>query len=167
MDAILDRRSIRKYKPEAVEPAQIEALLRAAMHAPSAHNRQLWHFIVCTDRQELAEFDRMHPYASMLKQAPVCIVVCADLSLESGESFYQQDCAAATENILICAQDMGLGACWMGVAPDKTRMEDFKSYLKLPAQVEVFSLIAVGWPDEKKKRAEDRYKPERVHHDKW
>jgi len=115
----------------------------------------------------LLDLSELHPYAKMLKEAPVCSVGCADKRLQAGPYYYLEDCAAATQNILLCAHELGLGTCWMGVTPVKERMEAIKEYFKLPEEIEVFSLIAVGWPNEQKERPNDRFKPERIHKNAW
>jgi nitroreductase len=167
VDAFLNRRSIRRYKADEVPQWMIDRLLQAAMYAPSAKNCQPWHFIVCDQRDILLNLSALHPYAAMLKEAPLCIVVCADLSLQAGPYYYLEDCAAATQNILLCAHELGLGSCWMGVSPVKERMDLLKAYFKLPPEIEVFSLIAVGWPNEEKKIPQDRYKKQRIHKNTW
>lgn len=167
MNVYLDRRSIRRYKSDEVPKDLIQQLLEVAMYAPSAKNRQPWHFIVCDQRSILLDLANLHPYGKMLKEAPLCIVVCADKNLQAGPYYYLEDCAAATQNILLYAHELGLGTCWMGVTPVKERMEVLKEYFKLPEEIEVFSLIAVGWPNEKKERPKDRFKKERIHKNTW
>ncbi|WP_300523852.1 nitroreductase family protein, partial [Aminiphilus sp.] len=121
-EVILKRRSIRNYTAEPVTEEQIRALLEAGMSAPSAGNQRPWHFVVITDRAIREEIPRLHPYASMVPRAPVVIAVCADPALERYPGYWPQDCAAATENILLSAEAQGLGAVWLGVHPDEDRM---------------------------------------------
>ncbi len=167
MNAIERRRSIRKYIPgREVEAPLVEKLLRAAMMAPSARNNQPWHFIVCDDRSVLDELHARHPYSGMLKTAPLCIVVLGDASLEAAPGFYMLDCAAATQNMLLMAAELGLGTCWMGVTPRQDRMEVLKDYFKLPEHISVFALVAVGWPDETIAPPE-RYNTDRIHTNRW
>ena len=104
IEAILSRRSVRKYTGVHVTDEQVKTLLEAAMAAPSAHNKQPWHFIIVKDRETLLEIPKFHPYSKMLEQASLAIVVCGDLDLEEGTGFWVQDCSAATENILIAAK---------------------------------------------------------------
>jgi nitroreductase len=166
MDAILKRRSIRKYTGEPVPENALKDLLEAAMAAPSAGNEQPWHFIVIKDRAILDQIPRVHPYSQMIKQAPVAILVCGDLNLAAHGEMWVQDCAAATENLLIAAQARGLGAVWLGVYPREERMDGLRKLLRIPENVVPFSLIPVGYPAERKPPA-SRYKESRVHYNRW
>lgn len=166
LNSIMHRRSIRKYKSGPVPPESIRTLLEAAMMAPSAHNRQPWHFVVCDDRAVTDALSAEHPYSGMLATAPVCIVVCGQLREGSPLGYWQQDCAAATENLLLAADSIGLGTCWMGVAPMPARMEPVRRILGLPEGVEPFNMIAVGYPDESRE-VESRYSEDKVHYNKW
>jgi nitroreductase len=163
INAIYDRRSIRKYKSDPLSDDQIRNLLEAAMMAPSAMNRQPWHFVVCTDRELIDKIRSTHPYASSLAEAPVCIVMCADAD---PIGYYQQDCGAATENLLLAANEMGLGTCWMGLAPRPERMDPIGELLGLPEGIVPFNLIAVGYPDEERP-IPARYTEQKVHYDRW
>jgi len=168
LEAILSRRSIRRYTDEAVGEEVVEQLLRAAAAAPSAHNEQPWHFVVIRDRAVLAEFPKVHPHSRLLLGAPVAIAVCADheLEVDRGVDYWVQDCAAATQNLLLAAHGLGLGACWIGIHPRAERQEVLKKLLGLPASVSCFGLVALGHPAETKGRGE-RYDAGRVHRERW
>ena len=166
MEAIISRRSIRKYTPDAVTEGEIHELLAAAMSAPSSSNGQPWHFVTITDRQTLDEIPKFHPYSNMIKEAPLAVVVCGDLQLEKGKGVWVQDCSAATENLLVAAHAMGLGAVWLGVHPIEERINGVRKLLGLPAHVVPLCIIVVGHPAEKKPPS-NRFNPERVHHIKW
>lgn len=166
MDAILSRRSIRKYTTKPVPDQLVKEVLEAAMSAPSAGNEQPWHFIVITDRQILDEIPKYHPYSHMVREAPVAILVCCDLQLDKHDGFWVQDCAAATENLLIAVQAQGLGGVWLGVYPREQRITGLRKLLAIPEHVIPFSLIPIGYPAEDKPRA-DRYNTARVHHNRW
>jgi len=162
LDMILSRRSIRAYTPEPVTEEQIEQLLRAAMSAPSANNEQPWQFVVIDDRALLDIIpDDVHPYSQMLKEAPLAILICGEPRRQHHAGFWEQDCAAATENLLLAAHALGLGAVWLGVHPREKRVEGLRRLLRLPDDLIPFALIAVGHPAEKKPPA-DRYDPARV-----
>ncbi len=166
MNAIFNRRSIRKYTKQVIPEETIEKLLRAGMAAPSAANEQPWHFIVIKDKDVLSAIPKFHPYAQMLREADCAIVVCGDLVLETNKNFWVQDCSAATENILIEATDLGLGSVWIGVHPDQDRVKPLVALLGLPQTVIPLCIIALGYPTEIKAPV-DRYNPARVHRDKW
>ena len=168
LEAILSRRSIRKYTDQTITDDLIEQLLKTAMVAPSAHNEQPWHFIIIKERRLLDEISEIHPYAKMLREAPLALAVCANHNLEKDQEadYWVLDCAAATENILIAANALGLGACWLGIHPRVPRKAALAKILKLPEHVSTFGLIALGHPAEKKSPA-DRYQTERIHHDHW
>lgn len=166
MDAILNRKSIRKYKDIKVSDEIVEELLKAAMAAPSAGNEQPWEFIVLRDKSIMKKITEIHPYSKMLLNTDVAIVVCGDEAKEVFKGYWVQDCSAATENILLAAEDNGLGAVWLGVYPLEDRVEAVKELLNLPASVIPLSIIPVGYPDEDKKPA-DRFNKARIHYDRW
>ena len=161
---ILARRSIRAYTDEALSEEQIATLLQAAMAAPSASNLKPWHFVVVTQRETLNALAERHPYAKMLYQAPACIVVCGDMGVS--DAFWVQDCSAATENILLAATGMGLGACWLGVHPRAPREAEIRQLLDLPKKVTPLCLISIGYPAEEKP-VRTQFDAGRVHRDRW
>lgn len=166
MDAILTRKSIRKYKDIKVSDEIVEDLLRAAMAAPSAGNEQPWEFIVLRDKEIMRKITEFHPYSRMLLNTDVAIVVCGDEAKEKFKGYWVQDCSAASENILLAAEDKGLGAVWLGVYPLEDRVSSLKEVLNLPESVIPLSIIPVGYPDEQKNPA-DRFNKERIHYDRW
>jgi nitroreductase len=166
MEAILTRRSIRKYTKEAVPQRLVESLLKAAMAAPSANNEQPWYFVVINDHNILDEIPKFHPYSSMLPHAPLAILVCADQQQDAGGLMWVQDCAAATQNILIAARALGLGAVWLGIYPREERYIVLREMLGMSENIIPFSLVSLGFPGETKRPAE-RYNPTRVRHNHW
>jgi nitroreductase len=166
LKAILSRRSIRKYTGSDIPGEYYEIILKAAMHAPSARNRQPWHFIVISDKKVLNTLANSSPSWKMLTQAARAIVVCGDTQSEDAESFLIQDCSAATQNILLAAHELGLGAVWLGVHPREDRVGEINETLHLPAHILPVSMISIGFPDEER-QSEDRYLTERVHFDRW
>jgi len=161
---ILARRSIRKYTPEPVKEKDIKTMLEAAMAAPSASNLKPWHFIVITNRRKLDSLMNAHPHAKMLAEAPLCIAVCGDTTVSG--SFWVQDCSAATENLLLAATALGLGAVWLGVYPREERVSGIRKVLKLPETVIPLNLISIGHPAEQKE-PRTQYDELRVHREKW
>lgn len=166
MNSILKRRSIRKYKDIKVSDEFVEDLLRAAMAAPSAGNEQPWEFVVLRDKEVMKRITEIHPYSKMLLNSDVAIVICGDEEKEVFKGYWVQDCSAATENILLAAQDMGLGAVWLGVYPIADRVGKIKELLGLPDNVIPLSIVPVGYPDEEKTPA-DRFDKTRIHLNRW
>lgn len=166
MEAILNRKSVRKFKNEKIRNEIVEDLLRAGMQAPSAGNEQPWVFVVLRDKKTMEKITHVHPYAKMLLEADVAIVVCGDVSREKFPGFWVQDCSAATENILVAAEDKGLGAVWLGVYPVEERVLGVQKLLGLPEDVIPLSIVPVGYPNEEKEAA-NRFDQSRIHYDKW
>jgi len=166
LEAIHSRRSIRKYTDQPVSEEQIRILLAAAMAAPSAGNQQPWQFVVVRDKTTLAEVARLHPYVSMAPKAAVGILVCGDTRAEKYAGYWVIDCSAAVQNLLLAAHGLGLGAVWTGIHPMQERVESFARLFGTPAGVIAHSFIPIGHPAEEKTR-EDRYRPERVHQERF
>jgi nitroreductase len=164
IDTIFSRRSIRRYTGEPVSEEDIRTILEAAMAAPSASNRKPWHFVVVSERETLTRLAEAHNYAKMLNEAPLCISVCGDQSVS--ESFWVQDCSAATENLLLAAAALGLGAVWCGVHPSQDRVKEISKILGIEAPVVPLNIIAIGHPAEEKE-PRTQYDEDRVHREKW
>jgi len=166
MESILSRRSIRKYTGDAVPEDVVEQVLKAAMSAPSAGNQQPWHFVVMRERAILDRIPGVHPHSLMIREAPVAVLVCADPTLETHKGYWVQDCAAATENMLIAVQALGYGAVWLGVYPREERVTGIRALLGIPEHVIPFALVPIGRPAEQKP-ASQRYTREKVHVGRW
>jgi nitroreductase len=164
IQTIFARRSVRRYTDEPVSEADIQTLLEAAMAAPSASNRKPWQFVVVTERQTLDGLAEAHPHGKMLFEAALCIAVCGDLS--TFERFWVQDCSAATENLLLAATALGLGAVWLGVYPREDRVAAVRQALGIPETVTPLNLISIGHPAEEKE-PRTQYDETRVHHGRW
>ncbi len=162
-EAIFSRRSIRKFKEKAISKEQIQLLLKAAMQAPSAVNKQPWHFVVLTERKLMSAVTEFHQHAQMLHQAAAAILVVADPELAHDEGYWQQDCAAATQNILLAAHDLGLGAVWLGIYPREQRIIGLRNILNIPNALIPFSLVALGYPNEQKEKV-NRFTNEKIHY---
>lgn len=166
MQAIFERRSIRKYTDKPVPKDLIEQIVRAGMAAPSAGNEQPWHFIIIEDKTILDNITKVHPYSQMLKEVNHAIVVCGDLALQKYEGFWVQDCSAATQNMLIMARDLGLGSVWVGVYPLEDRVRAIKELLHLPESVIPLCILPLGYPGEEKGPV-DRFNASRLHWNQW
>ena len=166
LEAILSRRSIRRYTAEPVPEEVVDTLLKAAMNAPSGDNEQPWHFIVVTDRAILDAVPTFHTHARMMGEAPVAIIVCGDPRLEKHSGLWPLDCSAATENILLAAHGAGLGAVWVSIYPWPERIDGMRKLVGLPEAVIPFCIVPVGFPAVSKPNP-DRFDRLRVHRNVW
>ncbi len=166
MQNILTRRSIRKFKSNHVTDEMINLILKAAMAAPSAANKQTWEFIIIKDRKILDSIPEIHPYSKMTQEAPVAILVCGNTQRADARGFWVQDCAAASQNILLAANSLGLGSVWCGVYPVEDLVKSFKEIFNLPEYIYPVSFIPIGFPAEEKPPSE-RYDKNKIHHEKW
>jgi nitroreductase len=163
IQTIFSRRSIRKYTDEPVSESEIKTLLEAAMAAPSASNGQPWHFVVVTDRKTLDALAEAHPHGKMLAQATLAVAVCGD---PARSGYWEQDCSAATENLLLAVAALGLGAVWLGVHPMADRVAAVRQALGIPDAVVPLCLLSIGHPAEHKE-PRTQYDETRVHRDRW
>ena len=165
-EALLNRRSIRKYKDQKISKEDIDKILKAAMYAPSAMNLQPWHFIVIDDKEILIETVKSIHYAEMLKQSAAAILVCGDAGIEKNESWLLQNCSASIQNILLSAHGLGIGSCWIAIHGMDDVYAKIKTQFNLPENIVPVSLISLGYPDEEVK-AEERFIAEKIHNNKW
>jgi nitroreductase len=163
LDIIFSRRSIRVYTDDPVSETDIQSLLEAGMAAPSGSNRKPWHFVVVTERDTLRALAAAHPFGQMLASAAAAIAVCGDPSISD---WWVQDCSAATENILVAAVGLGLGAVWLGCHGRPERERAVREALGIPDRFGVLSLLSIGHPGEEKE-ARTQYDPARVHWGGW
>lgn len=169
-DNIMTRTSIRQFTNEPVPAEMIEQMLRAGMAAPTAMNAQPWEFVVLNDRDTLNKLAGKLRYARMLEQAPLAIVVCGRTEWPDREGnlreniFWVDDCSAATENILLAAHALGLGAVWTAAKDD--RGEIVKDALGIPEGYKTLNVIAIGYPAENP-APKDKWKPEKIHWNKF
>lgn len=168
LSCIFNRRSVRKYTGEPVSAEEEKQLLCAGFSAPSAHNSRPWEFIVVRDQKLLDALSEVRTYWKMLKHAALAIVVCGNLSEYKGSTkeFFVQDCSAATQNILVAAEGLNLGAVWLGCYPTAEGPEGVARVLQIPEGVIPLSVISIGRPAEHAK-PHPEIVPERVHYDKY
>jgi len=169
IDNIMTRVSVREFTGEKISEAQIDTLLRAAMAAPSAINKQPWAFIVVTDEALIAALGEALPYSRCSNHPSCAIIPCGDLSKAiEGEmgAFWINDVSAATENLLLAAHAMGLGAVWTGLHPDMKRAEMVQTMLGLPEHIIPLCVVPVGVPAEQP-AVKDKYQPSNIHYNKW
>ena len=156
--AIFTRTSTRQFETRPVESKYIIKILRAAMAAPSA----CWEFYITDDKDIISRLSQVSPYAGPVKNAPVVIVPCYHTDNLAAPMMAEIDMSLATQNILLEAEELGLGAVMIGIAPIPERMQAVSEILKLPENFKAFTIIPVGWPVNKRPQ-EDRYEPSRIH----
>lgn len=148
-NTIMTRSSIRSYDSMEVENEKIDKLLHAGMAAPSAMDKRPWHFVVVTNKETLGKIAEATPNAGMAAIAPLAIIVCGDLSKEVDGwqcDFWIQDVSAATENILLEAHALGLGAVWTGTWPSKERVAAISEIINAPEHIIPFATVVIGYP---------------------
>ena len=164
IETIMTRTSIRSFTDRAVSADTVEMLLRAGMAAPTAVNLQPWHFVVVNDRAKIDELGGNGRQSQMWHESPLVIVVCGNMekAMEGvGQAFWVQDCSAATENILLAAHALGLGAVWTGCYPIEERVANISQVLGLPEHIVPLCAIVMGYPNENL-QPKDKWKPENV-----
>ena len=162
MNSIFHRISVRKYEDKPVEKEKIMQILKAGMQAPSACNQQPWEFYVVTDKKKIEALSKMTPYTGCAAKAPVVLVSAYRLEGLVAPAFAQIDMSIAQADIWLETDALGLGGVWIGIAPMQDRMDLVHDILKLPENVEVFSLFALGYPAESRKQ-QDRFDESRIH----
>ena len=162
MSGIFHRVSIRKYQEKPVETEKTEMMLRAAMAAPSACNQQPWEYYVVTDKKKILELSETSPYAKCAAGAPLVFVPCYRME-GIAPDYFEIDLSASVENLLLEADELGLGAVWMGIAPVKERMEAVRKVLDIPESLSAFALISCGYPAEERPW-QDRFDKTRIHY---
>jgi nitroreductase len=166
-EGLITRRSVRNYTGERISDNKVEEIVRAGMYAPSARNCRPWHFIIIDDREVLDRIMKVHPYSAMLSHASHAVVVCGDKEAENGPGYYQLDCSAATQNILLAAHSMNFGAVWLGVEPREERIKAISAILGLPSTVLPLSIVSVGVPSKKLPPPPLRFEKEKIRRNKW
>lgn len=169
IEDIMTRTSIRSYSDKEVDKGQIDTLLRAAMAAPTAGNKQPWRFVVINDKKKLESISEKFQYMTMAKEASIAVIMCGDTTATfsgEGHDFWIQDVSAASENLLLAAHAMGLGAVWCGIYPQKERATVFSEMLELPSNIIPMACICIGYPNGEGS-PKDKWKPEYIHYNSW
>lgn len=165
MNVMQNRRSIRRFKETKISQEMITQMLKSAMQAPSAKNQQPWEFIVVDDVNKLKKMSTASQGSWPLEQAPLAIVAIMKPS-DKSPHYRDQDLSAATQNILLEAHQLGLGAVWIGCYPLEERTSLIKEVLDIPSPYEPFSVLAIGHPNETRD-LQERYDQTRVHLNRW
>ena len=166
-DPVLMRRSVREFTDDPVSDEDATRLVEAAMSAPSARNQQAWEFVVVDDPGLIAGLSGASPYAKPAGRAPLCIVPLGVREDMTVPMMWEQDMGAATENVLIAATSMGLGTCWIGIAPVEERMQAVREVLGVPEDRLPFCIIAVGHPRQPFSERPSRLVASRVHRNRY
>ncbi len=167
-DNIMTRSSIRAYTDQKVTSEQVDSLLRAAMAAPTARRLEPWRLVVVDKRDILDTIAARNKNIKMAETAQLAIITCGDMkaTFEGETGFWVEDVSAATENVLLAAHSMGLGAVWCGIYPIEERVKGFQELLQLPSDIVPLACVCIGYP-ETPGTPKDKWKPENVHYNKW
>ena len=168
-DNMMTRVSVRQFTGEKISAEQIDTLLHAAMAAPTALNKQPWAFIVVTDEALLEHLGEELPYSRCGNHPACAIVPCGDLSKAiEGEmaAFWINDVSAATQNLLLAAHSMGLGAVWTGLHPDLQRVAKVQQMLGMPEHIIPLCIVPVGVPAEQP-AVKAKFRPDNIHYNGW
>lgn len=160
LDAIFTRRSIRKFTDEKVTAQELETILRAGFSAPTAHNFKPWDFVVLEDKEVLKDCAEHGKWHKMLPFADKVVVICGNSITQNNHDLLVNDCSAATENMLLAAHGLGLGAVWCGLVQPEM-VEYYQNLLKAPEGVIPMAIVAIGHADQNP-TAENRYNKDRV-----
>ena len=168
-EGLLTRRSVRKYNPnKKLTHEEILELIRAASYAPSAHNKQPWHFLVIEDQEALRTMRSVQPWTSFAKDASCVIVVCADTEEtfhreKEGWNYAQIDGALAAQNLLLACHARGLGACFCGAAPMPMVIDNLRQKFNMPETMLPIAIVPIGYPEECPNQPDDRLNMAKVH----
>ncbi len=168
VDLLFERHSVRRYLDEKVDPRDIRTILEAGMSAPSARNAQPWEFLVIQDKQRLTECAGIRKFWSMLSEAPLAILVMANLEGYTGSSreFFLQDCSAAAENILLAATALGYGGVWLGIHALEEPQARLRELFGIPENIIPVMMLPVGKPLAPPE-AKRRFTPEKIHEERY
>lgn len=169
IEEIMTRTSVRSYTDREIEPEKLDTLLRAAMAAPTAGNKQPWRFVIINDRNILKAISEDFPTMKMAEKAAVAIIACGDVTSTfdgEGREYWTQDVSAATENLLLAAHAMGLGAVWCGIYPISERVNKFSEMLQLPENIIPMACICIGYPDGEN-TPKDKWRPDYIRYNSW
>lgn len=164
VDNIFNRKSVRKYSDKKVEQSKIDTILKCAMAAPSAMNKQPWELLVVTDKELLAQLADIAPNAAYTRNCQLAIIVCGNKS--ASEKFWIQDCCAVTENILLAVESLQLGAVWCAVFPDDVKVQKIQELFSIQEDIIPLNIIPIGYPLVKE-YPKQKYTDKKVHLNKW
>lgn len=165
---VIDQRhSVRSFTAQPVSDADVETMLRCAMRSPSAANEQPWEFVVIRDKSLLEQVGDINHWATYAKNAPVSILVCLNTQKEKEKGMGIIDIGMCSENILLAATALGLGAVFTGIYPYQDRMDGFSKLFSLPDYIQPVGLIVIGHPKSMEFTAKEEFNPKAIHQNKW
>lgn len=168
---IMTRASVRGFIEKPVEQEKIDLMLRAAMAAPTDKNKQPWHFVVLNTPETISSYYGDNPRAERMKKTPLVIVVCADTTrMQQGEvrDIWVQDLSASTENLLLAAHALDLGAVWTTIYPLEKRVQDVQQRLNLPGHLIPMCAIRIGYPNpERPAQPKDKWDEQKITYGLW
>lgn len=168
IQTIHNRKSVRRFTEKKVSKEDLQTIMKAGMAAPSGHDKRPWVFIAITDRSIMEELHKELPWASGLKESTAAIVVCGDIDKVDSRNpeFWITDTSAATQNMLLTIESMGLGGVWCTLFPGEDRMQYARDVLNLPQNMMPMCVIPIGYPQGIEK-AKDKYDASLIHWEKW
>lgn len=165
---LLTRRSVRQFaKGRSISKDDMNDILKIAMYAPSACNKQPWEFVVVEDEKVRAKIAEIHPYAKFVTDASAAIVVCGNEQEQCDNGFWVVDTSAAIENLLLALHGKGMGGCWCAIYPYAERMKLFQNLLGLPEHIKPNALIVAGYPIKQPTQPQDRFREDKIHYERW
>ncbi|MCL2799436.1 MAG: nitroreductase family protein [Endomicrobia bacterium] len=165
MDILLERKSVRKYTRDDVKEEDLNYILKAAMSAPTARNTRCFSFIVLKDKETHKKVAQIHRAAQMILEAPVAVLIVGDANAVY-ENYLSQDCAAATQNMLLAATAREYGSVWCGIYGNEERMAAFSKLFELPENIKPFSLVVIGKSADSNP-PKNGWQPEKIKYEKW
>ncbi len=165
MNAIYERRSIRSYLDKSIPVEELKKIIKAGMQAPSAHNKKPYEFILVTNKETLNKLSKTGLYSNMLEKASAAIVLISQADTKN-TPYWQADCGATVENMLLEATNLKIGSCWIGEYPNIEKSNKVKKILEIPNDYQVFATISLGYA-KNQKEPNNNYYEEKIHYEKF
>ena len=168
LSVIHSRKSVRKYTDQPVSQEDLITIMKAGMAAPTGHDTRPWKFVAITDRSIMLELRKELQWATGLDGSPAAIVVCGDMKKVNklNPEFWITDTSAATQNMLLAIEAMGLGGVWCTLYPGQERMDHTRKILNLPDHIMPLCVIPIGYPTGLEK-PKQKFNPKNIHWEKW
>ena len=165
IEGIKSRRSIRKFTDQDISKTDIQDIIECWMHAPSAHNQQAREFFIIDKQEEKDFLTEQLTYGKMISWSNKAIICCFNKEHLKSPNYIAEDMGACCQNMLLAAHEKGIGGVWVGIYPEEVESwKQIKEHFQLPKEIEVFNIIALGYPDPNgKQRNKECIKPERIH----